>query len=740
MLTGDDSSMQGADDSDESIRLASLAGSKLDETEPICSSDGNKKDDKGNHCSSGRIEESLEKKQTAVLVDESERTRIKPPAAAQSVPQIDLTNFSDDSEKNESEEVIIIDDGRKSGDEPTESRDTPRPHSPMSGYSDVLSLFLSTPFSHQHQRSLRKLKDSIELNTRKRKTLHEPWQRWVSSTRNCLPIMPQREFIKRKRSKQMDVPYADEQGKKKPYQLMQGHSENSFHDRKQSVGLQLPHLQVRNQPLTPHPNQQMPPNIHCGFAQQHKSLDGYVINDHCAALASSINPPATANPPYNASQSNTQLASAGTEVKLTNMNRAEVANLPVAFGFWLNGVDTSKILAEEAAAAWVEHGNNLDEMAKKILTNNSDPANLAENIARTSPAVSSEASSSHFHPSNNATTIPNHFRGMRQQLEHRSRQHMLNPHSLLRHMARNHPLFNGIQYSLLSAPNAAEATLPVAHAQPNQLQREVHSAQTNLNSLSDSRYLDLHTMAHAQASPYNSYYSRNFTQAPIPGYGHPLFGAQRIPGTNLPTFGSGLLSGSGYLDSNSKHRVPPSKISQDNRQSPIVAIASEKITASALGIQSIAKMPVAFGFNLHDNGVSKELARIAAKTWKEQGHIYADRIGAPVDDVTKDYDIGKPKGAKGQRSTSPKPPKIPALLLSTGTVPNLSENWTSKTYQRMSGKTIGTRDTYYYSPKEGFKFRSMTSCKAFLRILNEPGVDGNESHALKLFKERGHKV
>ena len=62
-----------------------------------------------------------------------------------------------------------------------------------------------------------------------------------------------------------------------------------------------------------------------------------------------------------------------------------------------------------------------------------------------------------------------------------------------------------------------------------------------------------------------------------------------------------------------------------------------------------------------------------------------------------------------------------------------------KTFQRTGGKTAGSTDKYFYSPQKEIKFRSMKGCIQFIEILGEPEVDGNETIALKLYKERGYK-
>ena len=160
------------------------------------------------------------------------------------------------------------------------------------------------------------------------------------------------------------------------------------------------------------------------------------------------------------------------------------------------------------------------------------------------------------------------------------------------------------------------------------------------------------------------------------------------------------------------------------------AIASMEIDSSTTDLQT-ASLPVAFGFHLNDDA-SKQSAQAAAEQFKAHGKKAAGgKNGISV--------CNTPKVKKTSDSNTPKTPKTPALLLSTEATPNLPGGWVTKTYQRMSGNTSGTKDKYFFSPQKEIKFRSMKSCKAFIQILNEPGVDGNEGDALKLFKERGHK-
>ncbi|KAL7547842.1 hypothetical protein ACHAWF_011122 [Thalassiosira exigua] len=98
-----------------------------------------------------------------------------------------------------------------------------------------------------------------------------------------------------------------------------------------------------------------------------------------------------------------------------------------------------------------------------------------------------------------------------------------------------------------------------------------------------------------------------------------------------------------------------------------------------------------------------------------------------------------PSGSGGDGGTTPKTPRTPATLLSTEPASSLPEGWTKKTFRRNAGKTAGTTDVYFFSPGREIKFRSVKGCKAFLGLLVEEGVDGDENKARKLYKERGHK-
>jgi len=174
-----------------------------------------------------------------------------------------------------------------------------------------------------------------------------------------------------------------------------------------------------------------------------------------------------------------------------------------------------------------------------------------------------------------------------------------------------------------------------------------------------------------------------------------------------------------------------------------IAMASKGITASAAKVQTAAaKMPLALGCHLNDNNASKHVAQAAEENSMAEGIKAAKSKGktprVSIDGKHKSSVSGTPKTPKTSCST-PKTPHTPALLLSTEAAPNLPTGWMSKTFQRTNGKTAGHKDTYFYSPQNEIKFRGMKGCKNFLQILTELGGDGNESNALKVYKERGNR-
>ena len=66
----------------------------------------------------------------------------------------------------------------------------------------------------------------------------------------------------------------------------------------------------------------------------------------------------------------------------------------------------------------------------------------------------------------------------------------------------------------------------------------------------------------------------------------------------------------------------------------------------------------------------------------------------------------------------------------------LPQGWRTETTVRKTGKSAGRFDTYYYSPNQSIKFRSMKGVQMFIGILNLEGVDGDEEKAHMLFKKK----
>ncbi len=61
------------------------------------------------------------------------------------------------------------------------------------------------------------------------------------------------------------------------------------------------------------------------------------------------------------------------------------------------------------------------------------------------------------------------------------------------------------------------------------------------------------------------------------------------------------------------------------------------------------------------------------------------------------------------------------------------DGWTKKTYERQSGKTAGSTDSYWYSPITQVRLRSMAEVKRFLNALAQ--CNGDESLAWKQIKQ-----
>lgn len=121
----------------------------------------------------------------------------------------------------------------------------------------------------------------------------------------------------------------------------------------------------------------------------------------------------------------------------------------------------------------------------------------------------------------------------------------------------------------------------------------------------------------------------------------------------------------------------------------------------------------------------------------------AKRVRLSILETSASDGGGAPPGAAGTPkapSRSPSAPRTPALLLSEDPAPSLGVGWVTRTYRRTSGRTAGTTDTYFYSPATSIKFRSLRNCRIFIGVLAEEGVGGDESAALRAYRERGHRL
>jgi len=66
------------------------------------------------------------------------------------------------------------------------------------------------------------------------------------------------------------------------------------------------------------------------------------------------------------------------------------------------------------------------------------------------------------------------------------------------------------------------------------------------------------------------------------------------------------------------------------------------------------------------------------------------------------------------------------------------DGWTVKTYRRAGGETIGKTDRFWFSPGLNIRFRAKKHARAFVDILKEPNVNGDEELAANVYRARGH--
>ena len=302
--------------------------------------------------------------------------------------------------------------------------------------------------------------------------------------------------------------------------------------------------------------------------------------------------------------------------------------------------------------------------------------------------------------------------------------------------------------------------------QHNQQNHPQHQYQPNLTQFQQPNYYGFgHQQQQYYSGPtFNSF--NNPYQNTYPGHqqqnnGHWMnqyYAAAALPFPNNGA--SNVHTNSSYTSAAPAPAQRTSALLVHDRTAPVhngqkVATASEIRKLRKSNKASVAKLPVAFGFWLDDkDGSSKKTSRQAKRAWMARGKMALEterekqgKKGTPKNRsaATNSSKTPQSKAEASPKTSSsilstPKTPRAPATLLSSEAAPGLPVGWMSKTFQRASGKTAGTTDTYFYSPQTQIKFRAMKSCKAFIEILGKPGVDGNEKNALKLYKERGHRV
>ncbi|KAL7540893.1 hypothetical protein ACHAXR_012595 [Thalassiosira sp. AJA248-18] len=87
--------------------------------------------------------------------------------------------------------------------------------------------------------------------------------------------------------------------------------------------------------------------------------------------------------------------------------------------------------------------------------------------------------------------------------------------------------------------------------------------------------------------------------------------------------------------------------------------------------------------------------------------------------------------ATGDRNTT-------ATEIASGTAGDeFPDGWIIKTYRRSGGETIGKTDRFWFSPGRNIRFRAKKHAKAFVEILGEPGVGGDEDKAAEVYRARG---
>ena len=185
-----------------------------------------------------------------------------------------------------------------------------------------------------------------------------------------------------------------------------------------------------------------------------------------------------------------------------------------------------------------------------------------------------------------------------------------------------------------------------------------------------------------------------------------------------------------------KRQQKAAEVAAKRRKNIPVATASGVIKISH---RDVSKLPVAFGFHLDDKA-SKSLATAAAAKWRSSGKKAAKSVYiAKITPNSKQQQATPESHQHNASSNTSNTPRGSANLLWEGPLGEEFPGWTKKTFERAAGASAKSKDSYFYSPNQ-IKFRAMKGVRLFIGILSEPGVAGDESVALKIYKERGHKI
>ncbi|KAL3796449.1 hypothetical protein HJC23_004246 [Cyclotella cryptica] len=212
---------------------------------------------------------------------------------------------------------------------------------------------------------------------------------------------------------------------------------------------------------------------------------------------------------------------------------------------------------------------------------------------------------------------------------------------------------------------------------------------------------------------------------------------------------SGFNNGNSYL--NNLQQFQMMQMSQAMRNTtnslplsappvPPQTTASKPITLNESNMPAMAKLPVAFGFEVNTGDMAKSLqeAKAAAANWAQNGKNAMQAKGRTPKSSIPKPSMTPRKSPNMKPNISPRmSPKLVPTKIPTHDLP---EGWTTKTFLRQGGNSAGSTDTYFYSPVNQIKFRSKKAVRIFSDILKEGEVDGDENKAFDLFKKRGHKV